>query len=437
MIKRAALVSAILVLAAIACSIPGLPTPPAGGGGPDGPTPDAHGPTEAAPPTDTLAPAPPADVPVSRIVYTDAGNIWVIEEDGTTVQITFDGGASDVFISSDGQRVAYVWRADPAAHGELRAVDADGSGGATVLLTAAQLDAFYPIAEGTVGTDLSQMAFIPGTHRLVFNTYLIPEFMGFTKHDDLWVIDTDTAVLTSLLPAGDGGDFVIAPDGSEMAVITPTSVGMINVDGTNHRPDLITFPWVITYSEFLFYPLAVWNPGSSMLGAVIPSEDPLVDTVSGSLWEIPADAGGASLSGTISGNFYFHFWQNPGLSPDLSHTAFTRRTGPDDEDLFLANPDGTGESLYATGDVDWEGWALDSAHFAYTFGTPPGLMIGAPGASPIPVGPGTDFRWVNETEFLYLAGSMGAWTLTRGTIGGPTVPLATPAGDFISYDFTP
>jgi hypothetical protein len=439
MTKRAPLILAALLLTAIACAVPTTPSAPTeeGGVGAATTTPEAHGPTDAAPPTETSEPLPPASVDVSRIVYSDSGNVWALEEDGTTHQLTSDGGASDVFISDDGARVAYVWRSAPDAHGELRAVNADGSGGATVLLTAAQLDAFYPIGEGVVGTDISMIAFIPGTHRMVFNTYAIPEFIGFMRHDDLWIIDADTAGLTSLRPGGEGGDFFLAPDGSQMALITPTSVSMINTDGTNHRPDLITFPWVITYSEFLFTPLASWNPDSSMLVAVIPSEDPLVDTVSGSIWTIPADTGPASLMATIPGNFYFHFWRSPAVSPDLSWVAFTRRVGADDEDLILAHTDGTGEVVYATGEVDWAGWSPDSTHFAYRFGEPSGLMIGALGEAPLPVGPGTGLRWVNDTEHLYLAGSAGAWTLTRGSIGGSPEALVSPAGDFVSYDFTP
>jgi hypothetical protein len=428
---RLALMAALL--AALACSLPIPATPP---GSPTTPTLAGPGPTEGATPPASEAPAPPAATPTPRIVYTDAGNLWALEEDGSSHQVTFDGGASDVYLSDDGERLAYVWRSDPAGHGELRAVDADG-GATTVLLTAAQLDALYPIAEGTVGTDLSQIAFLPGTHRLVFNTYLIPEFMGFSKHDDLWMIDTETAELISLLPAGDGGDFAIAPDGSQMAVIRPTSVSAVNADGTNYRPDLITFPWVITYSEFLFYPLAVWNPESTALVASIPSEDPLADSAGGTLWRIPAGAGPATPLATIPGGFYFHFWRSPAVSPDLTRVAFTRHAGADDEDLYLAQVDGTGEVIYTTGDVDWAGWAPDSNHFAFTLGTPSDLMIGAPGEPPTPIGSGTRFRWVSATEYLFLAGTGGSWTLTRGTIGGPPETLVSPAGDPVSYDFSP
>jgi hypothetical protein len=361
--------------------------------------------------------------------------VWVLEEDGTSHQLTADGVASEVLISDDGARIAYMRRPAPDFHGELWAIDADGSAALT-LLTAAQLDAFYPVGGGSLGTDIAQVAFIPGTHRLIFNTYLIPEAVGFSKHDDLWIVDADTGVLTSMLPAGEGGDFLVSPDGTRTAVITSTSLGMINLDGTNHRQDLVTYPWVITYSEFLFYPLGVWTADSAVLGATVPSEDPLVDSVSGTLWSVPAEGGPATALATIPGNFYFHFWRHSALSPDLSRAAFSRRVAADDEDLILVGSDGTGEVVYATGEFDWQGWSPDSTHFAYSFGSPSSLMIGAVGEAPVSIGPGTDFRWRSETEYFFLAGSAGAWTLTRGTIGGSPEALVSPAGDSAAYDFT-
>jgi hypothetical protein len=36
---------------------------------------------------------------------------------------------------------------------------------------------------------------------------------------------------------------------------------------------------------------------------------------------------------------------------------------------------------------------------------------------------------------LCLSGSMGAWTLMIGQIGGGFNAIASPAGDFIDYDF--
>jgi D-arabinose 1-dehydrogenase-like Zn-dependent alcohol dehydrogenase len=47
----------------------------------------------------------------------------------------------------------------------------------------------------------------------------------------------------------------------------------------------------------------------------------------------------------------------------------------------------------------------------------------------------TDLRWIDNTTFLCLSGSGGSWTLKKGVIGGALVPIISPIGDFISFDF--
>lgn len=440
-IRRSLPVALALSLAALACALPtGPATPsaddvatrvaatrtaeaPSGSASPEGP----HG-------LVTVEPTPSPE-PVRRIIYTDAGNIWRIDEGGSPVQVTTSGDALDVRISSDGHRIAYTYSDPAATHGGLRAVHADGSGEILLLSTAA-LDAFYPIHEGTVGTDIAVFDFIPGTHTLVFNTYAVPEFIGYIQHDDLWAIDVDAGTRTSLLPAGSGGDFVISPDGSLIAVVQPTSIGLIDSGGSNHRPDLVDYAQVITYSEFLYYALPVWSPDSSAFGAAIPSDDPLAPSPTGTAWRIPTDGSPAVPLGTIPGNVYLGFWRSASLSPDLSRVAFTRQsTAPGRQDLYLASADGTGEVLIATGDIQWFGWAPDGTHCAYSASAPASLTIGQVGGGSLTVGPGSDLRWMTDSEFLYLAGSLGAWTLNRGTTAGGTTLLASPAGDFVSYDF--
>ncbi|MEW6567200.1 MAG: hypothetical protein AB1449_03360 [Chloroflexota bacterium] len=380
--------------------------------------------------------ASPTPEPLLRVTYTDGGNAWLYKEGGAPAQVTTSDGVSDVRLSDDGALIAFIHRETPDGHGELRVIRADGSG-ETVLLTAADLDAMYPLAEYIVGTDISMMEFVPGTHTLVFNTYAIPEFVGFMKYDDLWAIDADSGTLTRLLPGGSGGDFSISPDGTQIALTRPTSISLINADGTNLRPDLVTFPNVITYSEFLYYPDPVWRPDSSAVGVVIPSEDPLSPAASGAVWCIPAGGGPAVLVGTVHGDVYFPSFGGPLIPRDLGRVAFIRSTGaPGGDTLYIANSDGSGEVSYASGSIQWEGWSPDGVHFVYRADGPMTLQLGTIGAAPTPLGSGMSLRWVNSLEFVYLSGSSGSWTLMLGTIGGGSLPLASPAGDSVAFDFT-
>lgn len=437
--RRAILLSLSLAVASLACAVPGLPTPPSAGEiatmvAATLAAVDPLSPPAGATPATAEPEPPPAPAPL-RIVYLDAGNVWLIEEGGAPVQLTAGGGARSLRISGDGQRVAYLWSSTPDSHPELRAVNADGSG-ATTVLSAAALDALYPLPPYVIGWQLWHFDFIPGTHTVVFTTTGIPEVIGLHRSDDLLAVDADSGALTTLLPPGSGGTFAIAPDGSRIAVASPTAIGLVDADGSNHSPNLITFPAIITYSEFQFSPPMVWAPDSSAVGVVVPSEDPLAPAPGGAAWRIPAAGGPAVMTATLSGQLYFPQMSGGSLlSPDLGRVAILRDTAtPNIRQLVLANADGSGETIYVTDDVQWAGWAPDSTHFVFGLGSPTGLTLGQVGGPSAPIGSGMDLRWISSTEFLYLSGSFGAWSLVRGAIAGPTTTLASPAGDFTSFD---
>ncbi len=432
--------AAALLLAALACAAPGTSSPVSEDeiatrvAATMTAAAEAPGSPEAPHALPSEEPSPTPE-PLLRIAYTDGSNVWFYQEGMPPRQVTTSGGVFGVRLSSDGTLIAFLRRETGSDHGELRAVRADGSG-ETVLLTPAALDAFYPPAPNVVGTDISMMHFLPGTHTLIFNTYAIPEFIGLMKHDDLWAINVESSALTNLLPAGSGGDFAISPDGSQIAVVRPDSISLVNADGSNLRSGLVTFPQVLTYSEFLYYPLPVWMADSSAVGFVIPSEEPLAPGASGSVWRVPASGGAAVRVGTITGDCYFPSFGGPLISPDLARVAFTRPTGtPNVETLFIANADGSGETSYATGAVEWEGWSPDGVHFAYRLDGPMNLYLGTVGAAASPLPAGLSLEWVHATDYLYLTGSGTSWTLMLGSTSGASMPLASLSSPSTAFDF--
>ncbi len=433
-------VSAVLA-ATLACALPGGPPLP----GIDdvgtrvaatltalvpGETSEPHGPTPEVPPVGPTAPAPS----VLRIAYTSGGNVWVITAGGVPLQITTSGGAERVVISSDGLKVAYTRRAVPEATSELNSINVDGTGNA-LLLSTAQIDALHPLGS-FVHNDINNLAFIPGTHRLAFNTRGVLEGPGLPKYDDLFVIDADNAALTTVFPAGAGGDFAFSPDGTRLAIIRPTTVGLANADGSGLSADILTYTAVITYSEYMYYARPMWTADSAALGLAIPSSDPLAPGASAAVWRVPATGGPAVNLATISGDFFFTQFDSPVLAPDLSRVAFLRETGtPNVHNLIIANADGSGETIYATGQLGWLGWAPDGMHFIFSQGAGNTIRLGGLGTAPAALVTGTRLRWLNGSEFLYLSGSPGLWTLNRGTIGGGSAALATLAGDYPTFDF--
>lgn len=444
--KRIAQVFGFLVLAAMACG-PGnvttgepkdveqavaatLTALAEGAAATPSPADETTTPTSPAPDGGGGTPAPA----VLRVVYTDGGNAWILEGANPPLQLTVSGLVENVRISDDGLRIAFTRRPAPDSPVELRAVNHDGSG-EVVLLTPAQFDSL--VALGTsLHNDISQFDFVPRTHALLFNTREVFEGPGLAKHDNLLRIDTSTGIVTEILPPGFGGDFAFSPDGSRMAIVRPEAVDLANADGSDHQVGLVTYAHVITYSEYLFYVTPLWRPDGTEVGVVIPSADPLAPPLTGTIWRIPAAGGTASALPAISGQFFMMgVGFEPLLAPDLSHVAFTRATATVNVwDLFIAAPDGTGETLVATGDVQWAGWAPDGVHFVYSNGGPMNLQLGTVGGASVPLVVGTDLAWLNSTDYLYLSGSFGAWTLNHGSLGAATVPLVSPISPMVQFD---
>jgi hypothetical protein len=416
-------------LTAIAPNPTGAVQPPAGETSPTVPPP-ASTPTAV-----PQGPFPPS--PVMRVVYTDAGNVWLVEGSNAPVQLSSGGQAYKVLISSDGQRVVYLQRpANQAGPSEIRVVNVDGTND-RALLTPEQFDSLYPLNDFE-HNDVSQIAFIPTTHRLMLNTRAIANAPGVFKYNDLLQLNVDTGELTTIFPPSSGGDFSLSPDGSKVAIIHPDSISLAAIDGSDLHSDVISYAPVTTYSEYAYYAQPIWRQNSTAFGVAIPSEDPLGSNPSGTIWSVSAVDATATQLGQIPGDFFFlQTGAEPSLSPTMDWVAFLRpglnQSAP--PNLMLAHPDGSGIATYAQGNARWEGWSINALRFAYGSGGPNELHVGVPEAPKMDFGQGTDLRWISDSQFFYLKGSVGNWQLARFEGGVVPVILASPSGDTVSYDF--
>lgn len=434
----------VLVVGALACTLSG-----SGGSHVDekAVATQVSGTLTALAPTERVAPAPsvtsePTDEPVppseaggAAIVYIDDGQPWMLRHGETARQLSDVRNLFDVLISDDGARVVMLRRdpSDGPPPAEVLAVNADGSG-QTSLLTPATFNALYD-HEGFLHNDLGSIAFIPGSHDLLLNTRAVPEGPGLIKYDDLLRLDGETGELATLLPPGEGGDFLVSPDGSRVAVVKPDSIGLLDPDGSNSLPDLIPYEPVITYSEFQYYAQPVWSRDGLQLGVAIPSSDILDDDPRGEIWQVAKDGSDARSRGAFAGDFYFEQQRGGSLlSPTLDHVAFFRRTG-DERIMVLSAIEEPVEQVYDRQVTRWNGWSPDGRHFIYGTGDPASAKRGAWGTDPIPMPSGTEYRWLSVDAFLYLTGERGDWTLSRGNLGGGTMTLVSPIAEFVQYDF--
>lgn len=442
--KRIFLALVVLLLAALACDYlpPRTPTPEpdpslpmedviatsvaativAGGGE----VPTAEVPTEE---------PVPEPAPFLRIVFVKDGDVWYWEEGAAATQITALGDVVSVYLSSDGLVAAFVRQFD-WNNEEIYAVNTDGTN-VRALVTLADFSTMvsHPDAISAVPY---RIAWVPGTHTLAFNTRLTFEGPGLIVPDELRLVDADAVVLSVLMAPGTAGDFYYSPDGSQIALVNGTMISVVDANGGNRR-DLLTFPVVITYSEYTYYPPVNWSLDSSYLRASIPPHDPLAAPPEvTTIWHLPADGSPASTLTTLTPVPFFH--DNVHLSPDTGKIAWLGMVTPGAPpivDLHIANADGSGDVIYNSGDRRFEAWSTDGEHFIFTeAGHYP--KVGRIGDPPLDLTGITlmlDVSWVDETRFLYLNRLSGSWELWLRELGTPGVLLASTIGDNIRYDF--
>ncbi len=387
--------------------------------------------TEISPTIPLPAARPPGTL---QLAYADSGNVWWIDGPSPPVQLSSSGYAGEILISDDGSIAAFYrnnWEEDVY---EIRVVSTEG-GPERVALDQNDTDALYPL-DGAKHILPYQIEFIPSSHSLMFNTQATFEGPGLFKFDDLLMLDLETSELTRVLPPGSGGDFTISPDGSKVALIKPTEIGFSASDGSNLQSGLVNYEPVITYSEFSFYPLVTWSPDSSVFIVVIPSADPFAQNPTGDVWRINTMDASSHLVSRIDGQTYFlQLSGNPVVPRSLARIAFLRNTDtPNISELYYANLDGGGEVAYESGNIKWDGWHGNSEAFVFTTGTSQ-MFLGSTQTPPSALVDGIDLSWTDANAFLFLSGSYGDWTLMRGQLNAAPVPIVSPSGDFITYDF--
>jgi len=439
--KRILLALSILLITTLACEFlptqdPGIPpedviatsvaaTLAAGGGSPAAEDPGA--------PTAEPSPEPPA---LLQIAYVKDGDVWFWQEGGTPSVLTALGDAVEVYLSSDGQVAAFIRTAD-YIHEEIYAVNTDGSN-LRALVSSADF-ASMVLQPDAISAVPYRVAWVPGTHTLAFNTRLTFEGPGLILPDELRLVNTDPVSLSLLLSPGTAGDFYYSPDGSQIALVTGTQISVVNSDGSNRR-DLLTFPDVITYSEYIYYPPVSWSPDGSFLRTIIPPHDPLAAPPEvTTIWQLPVDGSPPSTLMTLTAVSFFQ--DIAALSPDLNKVAYLTVITPGSPpivDLHISNADGSGDVVYTNGGYGFEAWSLDGEHFIYTenghnprvgrLGDPPVDLTGIT----LMVNP----YWVDGARFLYLNRLSGSWELWLRELGTAGTLLDSTTGEMIQYNFT-
>jgi hypothetical protein len=321
-----AVLSLLVAAAAAACA----PLPPAS-------------PTIAPTPTTEATQAPSTSAGTgAQVAFVKDGRVLIWDEATGQTQTIFDAGdAIGVSVSDDGQVVAFLRRSvvqlaeDPWTNwreqSALWAIDRDG-GNLRELVSADTLRSLLDAAE-TESTNIPHMEWIPGTHRLLYSAwrYIVQaEGESHAVPEGLFLVDADTLSESVLVPAGSNLRFVPSPDGQQIALMSPTGLSFINVDGSHLRSDALSYPEAGLTGPLL--PTGVWTQDSRAFAIIGSFElDPMFN-ISFTLWKVPADGSPPEALATIHRSDP----RSVTFSPDGRQAAFAQYT--DQEPSELAGP---------------------------------------------------------------------------------------------------
>ena len=379
-----------------------------------------------------------------KVVYIKEDQIWLWEEGQVSRMLSANGPVFTLSLSPDGQIVAYLRQVDEM-HTELWAINTDGSSERR-LVSSADLDALNAAVRDPSAIAVAPYRFewVPGSHTLAFNTQQTFEGPGLFLFDDLHLVDADALTLTTLLPAGQGGDFYYSPDGKQIAITTFNTFYLMNADGSNRR-QMLTYQPVITYSEYRYYAEPVWAQDSSELRLALPPADPLAEARQPTaIWRIPANGEAAQQIGSVPAAPFF--MQPVVFSPDFSHLLYLAETGEPAQnlsELYIANGDGQGAWVYQQlSFAQTLTWSPDGQQFTYVTGDPRQAYLGQLEAPVQILGDQTtgvfNLRWVDNYRYLLAREVNGSFEFTLsapGYLDMPSVLIDTISAPPPTFDF--
>jgi dipeptidyl aminopeptidase/acylaminoacyl peptidase len=404
--------------------------------------------------TAALSPAPglplvetpiPTAVPTTGsglvIAFIKDGNIQLWNEsNGQTQTLVNAGDVIAVTMSDDGQVIAFLRRsAVQVAENEWReqsalwAVDRNGAN-PRELVTMDSLRQRLNAAERD-STNIPQLEWIPGTHKLLFSgwTYFVmAEGESHAIPQGLYLVDADARTDSELVPAGSNFRFVPSPDGSQIALMSTNALSFINTDGSNRRQDVLTYPTVGLTAPL--FPTGVWTQDSSAFLITGSLERDASSNINFSIWRILVNGSSSEIISTITGS-------DPSsvtFSPDGQRAAFVQFTqGQVPTEWYIASLYGSISPLAIPQDYDFDNYNA-SLHWSPA-GDPftKNLRKLCPEATRDTdecdtrisfYGTVSAIRWIDGNRLLFLTREPSVLYLAKmdftGNMSGTTIPIA-------------
>lgn len=241
---------------------------------------------------------PPALSGMLEVVFVNDGNIQVWEEaTQQTRTIVNTGDVFSVTMSDDGQMIAYTRGAwvgglDGYEQFALWALNRADGNPRELISAQALRQQLYPSERES--SNFFQLSWLPRSHQLIFSgTKYIAQGEGLSHALPLgaYLVDTDHGSVTVLADITENLHFLPAPDGKQIALMSPSEVGFINADGSNPRQEVLTYAEAGLGSPL--FPMGAWTQDSSALVVTGSFQSDPDRNIEFTIWHVPAD--GSSL----------------------------------------------------------------------------------------------------------------------------------------------
>ena len=339
-----------------------------------------------------------------RMAYIVDGNLYIQDGSNAPIPLTNSRADLDPIFSDDGEKIVF-YRGKINDNNNVYSINADGSQEQALITN----DWLTTLGSGTKAGPL---AFVPSTHRLMFNTYLCAEDLSLGCTTGLFLVDTDTGGIKELLPPSSAGylpfgggspwhgNFKVSPDGELLSVAMSGHIDIFNIAGKVIRRNIMTYT---RSTPIELFPRVYWLPDISGLIVALPAESNYGGgyemTPTYSVWRYSFDPNTAVQIPLEPSPMWIYMECSDVMyvSPDGNWVIFNRLE--DNAQLYAGNLSNWHTQSYQLGiDCSPAYWSADNRHFVY--GRLSGTFLGAADKPLIPID-GNFLGWVDATHFIY------------------------------------
>ncbi len=358
---------------------------------------------------------------IVRIVYIDpTNNLFVWSTDGIDKQLTTTGDIRRVRISSDGKMIVFIRGSAEYSAQSVWLINFDG-GNERVIIPEDKFESIVYEDGVTQWIVPAQIEWLDETHKIIFDTELIPSY-GYSPKYDLWSLNAETDTYLQILPEWSGGLFFLSPDQKTLVFDREDSIGFIKVNGTQFIQNAFSYDWPPTYREGPEYAIPVWSSDSLFVLVAIMTTDPMENNLqSYTIYQIPANGATPQVVANIEA-----FFEGVFISPDGKKVAYMTEEYKMTS-LHIMNLGDGNDSVIATGDIWFDSWNIDSTGFVYNIydykENPRDIYISNIGEDRIPlteyinISAKWNLEWIDSEYFIFYVHDEYGWHLRMGRIG--------------------